>query len=125
MVHLKTAGTSYLEALRAAAATDRGLYREILDFAREHYQTDMATYHVSADVAKVPAANSLTDDQLAGLLDDFDARQVFHVTFGSVLTADDGKRFRTRLLGALQQHEQVHYKVLAEHLGRHAEPFAS
>jgi hypothetical protein len=48
-VHLKTAGTSYLEALRAVARVDPGLFREILSLARERYDEDRATYHVSAE----------------------------------------------------------------------------
>lgn len=123
LVHLKTAGTSYLEAVRAIAAIDPPLFRAVLDFARDRYETDKATYHVSAEVAKVPAAADLKDDQLAALLDDFDARQVLHVTFGSVLTADGGQRFRTRILAALNSAEHTHYAVLKQHLGRHVAPF--
>jgi hypothetical protein len=121
LVHLKTAGTSYLEALRAIAKIDPGLYREILDFARNRYETDKATYHVSADVGKVPPADSLSDDKLADLLDDFDARQVFHVTFGSVLTNEE---FRPRFYDALKRDEEEHYAVLATHLGKHVEPLS-
>ena len=123
MVHLKTAGTSYLEAVRAIAKIDSALFREILDFARDRYETDKATYHVSADVSKVPPSADLKDDQLAGLLDDFDARQVLHVTFGSVLTADGGEKFRTQFLAALEGEEQTHYTVLERHLARHVAPF--
>ena len=125
LVHLKTAGTSYLEAVRAIAGIEPGLFREILDFARERYETDKATYHVSADVSKVPPAGSLNDGELAGLLDQFDARQVLHVTFGSVLTADGGERFRRRMYAALERDEQAHYAALARHLGRHVEPLAA
>jgi hypothetical protein len=125
LVHLKTAGTSYLEALRVLATLEPGLYREILDFARDRYETDKATYHVSADLAKVPPAQTQSDAQLPDLLDDFDARQVFHVTFGSVLTAQEGKRFRPRIYQALETHEQQHYDFLAKHLGRHVAPLAS
>jgi len=124
LVHLKTAGTSYLEALRAIAGTDPGLFREILDFARGRYETDKASYHVSARVAKVPPAASLKDRDLPALLDDFDARQVLHCTFGSVLTADGGQRFRTRLYAALEGDEETYYDVLQKHLGRHLAPFA-
>ncbi len=123
-VHVKTAGTSYLEALRAIAATDPDLFGEILDFARERYETDKATYHVSADVTKVPPADSLKNEQLPGLLDDFDARQVLHVTFGSVLTADDGEQFGARIRAALKADEEAHYAVLEKHLGRHVKPFS-
>ncbi|MGE3821629.1 MAG: tagaturonate epimerase family protein, partial [Isosphaeraceae bacterium] len=46
--HVKTAGTSYLEALRVVARHDEPLFRRIVDFARDHYEVDKATYHVSA-----------------------------------------------------------------------------
>jgi hypothetical protein len=49
LVHLKTAGTSYLEALRATAGTDPDLFREILAFAFERYAEDRA----SSDMLKI------------------------------------------------------------------------
>jgi len=118
LVHLKTAGTSYLEALRAIAAVDPGLFREILAFARQRYDEDRATYHVSADPGKVPPPDELTDDQLAGVLDLFDGRQVLHVTFGSVL-----ERFGERLKAVLAEHEEAHYVALEAHFVRHLMPF--
>lgn len=123
LVHLKTAGTSYLEALRAIATIDPDLFREILDFARQRYDTDKASYHVSAQVGKVPAAASLKDDQLPALLEDFDARQVLHCTFGSVLTADDGRKYRPRFYAALESDEEVYYAVLEKHIKSHVNPF--
>ena len=120
-VHLKTAGTSYLEAVRAIASIDPGLFREILDFAHGRYGQDKATYHVSADPGKVPAAADLADGELAGVLDGFDGRQLLHVTFGSVLTADGGKKFRERILAALKQDEETHYAAVADHLRKHVE----
>ncbi len=126
LVHLKTAGTSYLEALRAVAGTDPVLFREILAFAIERYDEDRASYHVSADPAKVPAPDQLADGELASVLDDFDGREVLHVTFGSVLTAqhaDGGYRFRDRLLAALQADEVAHYAALEAHFDRHIAPF--
>ncbi|MGH7129661.1 MAG: tagaturonate epimerase family protein, partial [Planctomycetaceae bacterium] len=41
--HVKTAGTSYLEALRVAARHDESLFRRIVGFARQRYETDRAT----------------------------------------------------------------------------------
>ena len=37
LVHLKTAGTSYVEALRTLAALDPPLFREIYAFARDEF----------------------------------------------------------------------------------------
>jgi hypothetical protein len=118
LVHLKTAGTSYLEALRAVAQVDPALFREILTYSRQRYDTDRATYHVSAQLANVPAPDALSDADLSGLLEQFDARQVLHVTFGSVLD-----RFGDRLLETLQQHEEVYYTLLEAHFQRHLSPF--
>jgi hypothetical protein len=114
MAHVKTAGTSYLEALRTLAVVDPGLFREILTLARERYPKDRATYHVSADAARVPEAQSLSDPALPGLLDQFDAREVLHVTFGSVLT-----EFGTRLNMTLRAHESAYDDALARHFDKH------
>ena len=92
-MHLKTAGTSYLEALRTIAALDPAMFRAIYAFARERYDTDKATYHVSAELAEAPlAAADVQEPELPGLLEHFHAREILHVTFGSVLkeTNPDG-----------------------------------
>lgn len=123
LVHLKTAGTSYLEALRAVCRTDPALFREILDFARGLYDQDKATYHVSAEVSRVPAGDAVPDAELPALLDDFHARQVFHVTFGSVLTEAGGARFRDRILAVLDTEEEIHYETVRVHLAKHIAPF--
>lgn len=125
LVHLKTAGTSYLEALRAIARIDPDLFREILAFAFKRYDEDRASYHVSADPAKVARPDQLGDGELAFVLDDFDGREMLHITFGSVLTTRDadGYRFRDRLLAALQADEEAYYDALEAHFDRHIAPF--
>lgn len=128
LVHLKTAGTSYLEALRAIASIDPALFRGILAFALARYDQDRATYHVSADPRRVAQPDQLSDDELASILDQFDGRQVLHVTFGSVLTAREGAgayRFRDRLLEALRADEEAYYQALEAHFERHLAPFDS
>ena len=119
LVHVKTAGTNYLAALHAIAQTRPPLFREVLDFSRGCYETDRATYHVSADVSKVPSGEAMGDDELPALLDEFDVRQMLHVTFGSVLTAGGGELLGSRIRDALLENEEAHYASLEKHLGRH------
>ncbi|MGC9468715.1 MAG: tagaturonate epimerase family protein [Anaerolineae bacterium] len=119
LAHLKTAGTSYLEALRAVAEVEPDLFRAILELAIERYPQDRATYHVSADESKVPSSETLADDELATVLDSFDGREVLHVTFGSALD-----QFGDRLKAVLDVHEEAHYEALRKHFVRHLEPFA-
>jgi hypothetical protein len=126
LVHVKTAGTSYLNALQAIARVEPDLFREILAFAFERYNEDKASYHVSAVLGKVPRPDQLQDSQLDGLFDLFDARQLLHVTFGSVLTwqnPDGSHRFRDRFMRTLRENEGVYYEVLQGHIGRHVAPF--
>jgi tagaturonate epimerase len=120
LVHLKTAGTSYLEALRAIGEVRPPLFREIVAFARERYPVDRASYHVSAEVNRMPSVDSLADDQLTRILDDFHAREILHVTFGSVLHHPD---LRQPFFAALQEHEEVYYQMLEQHFGKHFAPF--
>jgi hypothetical protein len=65
---------------------------------------------------RVPASPS--DGELPALLDQFDTRQVLHVTFGSAL-----ERFGAELLDVLAAHEEVHYAALEAHFERHLSPF--
>lgn len=118
LVHLKTAGTSYVEALRVIAGVDAHFFRDICRFAVARYPEDKATYHVSADPGKVPDFDAVPEGRLAGLLDDFNARQILHVTFGSVL-----RKCGNELKAALHAHEESYYETLERHFHRHLEPF--
>jgi hypothetical protein len=128
LVHLKTAGTSYLEALRTIATLDSALFRKMYAFARERYDTDKASYHVSAEVSRTPASEDLSDAQLPRLLDLFDAREVLHVTFGSVLTErnpDGSRRFGDRMMSLLRTNPETYATNLEKHFVRHLQPFVN
>lgn len=119
VVHLKTAGTSYLEALRVVAQVDPALFRRVLAVAIEVYPAERATYHVSGDLAHVADPATVPDADLRGYLDQFDARQVLHVTYGSGLD-----RFGDAIKAILREHEDLHYAVLKTHFDKHIQPFA-
>lgn len=128
LIHLKTAGTSYLEALRTIASIDPETFREIYAFARDRYERDKATYHVSATLDRAPAPLAVKPADLPALLDQFDARQILHVTFGSVLTEtiDRGdRRFYDRLMRALECHPEAYSINLQAHFTRHLRPFVA
>lgn len=127
--HVKTAGTSYLEALRVVARHEPKLFRQIVDFSRSRYDTDKATYHVSATLASAPAPKDVSSDRdLEGLyLEHWSdvrpgvgftkpGRQILHCTFGSVLTDPSmGKTVKD----VLNAHPATYTQVLTEHFGKH------
>ena len=122
LFHVKTAGTSYLEALRVVARCDTALFRELVAFCRAHYETDRKTYHVSAEVEKIQPPEQLGDTGLERVyLDQDGGRQIMHVTFGTVLTYEEGgqKKYRGRLLSLLNREAATYAAVLKKHIGRH------
>ena len=116
-LHVKTAGTSYLEALRVVARTDTTLFAEIVEFCRGRFDTDRASYHISAtpeQVRALPKYSGTKDEPR--FLDEVAGRQLLHVTFGSVLTHPS---FKPRILETLQKHADLHLELLDKHLTKH------
>lgn len=108
-IHVKTAGTSYLEALRVLAKCEPDLFLKIYSLGRERYEVDKKSYHVSADVNLLP-----NTDDLPALLNDFHAREVLHVTFGSALA-----RLGVEMKEALVTYELAYVEALQSHFEKH------
>src|SRR5918994_4020415 len=117
-VHLKTAGTSWAEALRVIAHNDPDLMREILALTLNSFEANRKSYHLSCDPTKIPS--DPTDDEVAQLMDRVDSRQVLHVGYGAILEA-----FGPRMYQVWNDHEEEHYRIIADHFVRHLTPFAS
>jgi len=127
VTHVKTAGTSYLEALKVTAVKDPKLFREILDYSRNLYEKEKKSYHVSADLNKVMAAELYSDEDLIGLFNLDDARQILHVTFGKILTDkndEDEYIFKKRIYNCLKENEELHFKFIIDHFHKHLDPFS-
>ena len=129
--HVKTAGTSYLEALRVPALKDERLFRAIVAESRKYYDRDKATYHVHATLAHAP---DVTDDVTTATLEkaylecwpDVPAgkgftesgRQILHCCFGTILTHETlGKE----LVDCLKQNPDTYAEVLRIHFVKHLE----
>lgn len=108
-LHVKTAGTSYLEALRVLSKHTPDLFLKIYSLGCERYEFDKRTYHVSAQLDRLPATSDLPS-----LLNDFHAREMLHVTFGSALA-----QFGTELKEALIKYETAYLEGLQAHFEKH------
>jgi hypothetical protein len=118
VVHLKTAGTSWAEALRVIAHNDPDLMREVLALALDSFEANRKSYHLSCDPTKIPP--DPTDDQVAQLMDRIDSRQVLHVGYGVIL-----EEFGPRMYQVWNDNEEEHYRIIADHFVKHLAPFAS
>lgn len=120
LVHLKTAGTSYLEALRVIGAHEPELLHRIARLAAERFAEDVQSYHISGSPAGMPALASLPGTAVGALLEQTDARQVLHVTFGSAL-----RTYGAEIGAALRHHPAAYRAALRRHFERHLAPLVT
>jgi hypothetical protein len=117
-VHVKTAGTSYLEALRVIAKVDISLFSDIYKYALKQYENDRVSYHVSGVLEKTPDPDRITLSDLSVIIDQFDSRQVLHVTFGSVLD-----EFCENINKIIRENSCTYKEFLRKHFERHLKAF--
>jgi hypothetical protein len=122
--HLKTAGTNWLEAVKVLAEMKPELYRKMHRYAFDHFEEALKYYHVTPDLTTIKDLDSVTDEQLSQYMDDIHTRQVFHVTYGLLLSAKDDNGnylFKDEFFAALIEHENDYRNALVHHIGRHIE----
>jgi len=123
LLHVKTAGTSYLEALRVVCRKDPDLFKEIACYSAGRFSEDKATYHLSTtdeDIGNL--GGDATIDLEKTYLEENIGRQLLHVTFGSVLTAgkrESGQSFKSAIDEILRNNEALHLEVLETHFDKH------
>lgn len=121
-VHVKTAGTNWLEALRVICRREPDFFRELCLFALSRFDDATKFYHVTTDLAKIPPVQELTDAELERMLNEPDPRQLLHITYGYLLTdrnLDGNYLFRDRLYEFWNMNEQEYADILVGHIGKH------
>lgn len=121
--HVKTAGTNWLEAMRVVAECDPKLYREVHKFALSAFDEAKKYYHVTTDLTRIPDIDTLSDEELPGLFEQNDPRQLIHITYGLILNAkaDGAPLFRGMLYKLWRDHEEVYARHLDRHISKHLE----
>lgn len=124
LLHLKTAGTSYLEALRLVARHKPERFRAMIDLALARFAQARATYHLSTDLDRVPDPAEVDDANLEvayldpGSADD--ARQILHVAFGAILRHET---FGSAITALADEHPDEHVDDLVKHFQKHLVAF--
>lgn len=124
LFHLKTAGTNWLEAVRVVARTNPSLYRRMHQYALDHFQEAAAYYHVTTDISAIAPLDSVSDEQLPEYMNENNARQLLHITYGLLLQAkneDGSKTFADEFFHTLAEQEETFVEGLQAHIGKHLE----
>ena len=115
-LHLKTAGTSWLEAVRVIAENDPVLYRVMHKCALDNFNAMLKLYHITADISKIPDVDTLYDEDLPKLMDMDEARQLLHITYGPIL---QDTKIRPLFFDALHEFEEEYHEAIKKHFVKH------
>jgi len=121
-VHIKTAGTNWLEALRVIAEINSSLFVNIYKYAVQSLSEAKKYYHVKVDEKSAPDITGLGKEQVSALLDIEESRQILHITYGAILLAKDdaGKPlYKDSIYSLLNDNENLYYEKLITHIGKH------
>jgi hypothetical protein len=115
-LHLKTAGTSWLEAVRVISENDPELYRLMHKSALANFNDMLRLYHITADINKVPNVDTMPDKDLPKLMEMNEARQLLHITYGPILR---DKAIRPLFFAAMHKFEKQYCETLKTHFEKH------
>lgn len=124
LLHIKTAGTSWLEAVRVIAKTNPDLYRRMHQYADDNIAEALKYYHITPDFDAIASLDEVSDEKLVDYLNDDNARQLLHVTYGLLLTAKDengNSLFKDEFFNELDKEEELYREYLIKHIGRHVD----
>lgn len=120
--HIKTAGTNWLEAVRTVAKVNPDLYRRMHAYALEHVQEALKYYVVTIDFDAITPLDEVADEDLPKYMDEDNARQLIHITYGILLQAknENGESlFKDEFFDTLIEQEQAYEEAIQQHIGKH------
>lgn len=113
--HLKTSGTSWLEAVRLISLNHPSLFRDLHRLALSSFGEASKFYRVTTDLSKILPLEDVADSDLPALLDQPPVRQLFHLTYGSLLKSPLRGLIRQTVL----REEEAYAWLLERHLKDH------
>ncbi len=111
--HIKTSGTSWLQALNVIHEKDRQLFKELYNIALDNLEESKKAYKIS--IYRQDFEEGLDLDNLH-VLQNPKVKQLLHISYGVLL---DEKR--QEIYEVLNQHEAEHYRYVSDNIKKHLE----
>jgi len=109
--HIKTSGTSWLEAVRVIAKYEPVLFEELYQISLENLEESKKAYKV--DIKREDFPKEIKEDYVEFFNKD-KIRQLFHISYGVLL---DEKR--EEIYETLDKYEKEHYDFVYQNIKRH------
>ncbi|PMQ01507.1 MAG: hypothetical protein CBR30_05765 [Dictyoglomus sp. NZ13-RE01] len=109
--HIKTSGTSWLQAIRLIAKFDKELFLELYHIALENLEESKKAYKVDIKKEDFPKEPNL---DLLEFFEKPEVKQLFHISYGALLDER-----RSEIYNILDRYEEEHYELVAENIKKH------
>lgn len=110
--HLKTSGTSWLQAVKMIALSDPALFNKLYKKSLESLPESKQSYVVAIVPEQFPDAVPAGDP--VNFFTRLDVRQLIHISYGVLLD-----EYRGQIINALDHNEVLHYTLVREHIIQH------
>ena len=116
--HVKTSGTSWLEALRVISVKNPPLFNDIFNVSLEVFEKAKTYYDVGANLNEIEPIEKKDPANYVQYLNDRHARQCLHIGYGYVLADAE---VNSRIYNTLLQNEEFFIETASKHLANHLE----
>lgn len=113
--HVKTSGTSWLQAIDLIAEVDVQLFTHLYQLCLRHLEESKQAYEVSLVPEQFPPQPP--KEQVSQFVAQPHVRQLFHISYGALLE-EAGRDIHA----VLHAHEVEHVQRVQEHIERHLQP---
>ncbi|MCM8824556.1 MAG: tagaturonate epimerase family protein [Candidatus Omnitrophica bacterium] len=115
--HVKTSGTSWIEAMKTIAVGDRNLFVDCMDVAMKNFVKNAASYEISADISKINM-EEIKQKDIQNIFSDKNIRQVIHISYGSIIGSEN-PQLKNRFFSTIERSFELYTQFVEEHLGCH------
>jgi len=116
--HLKTSGTSWLEALKVIGEVDPFLFYSIYEHAKENAPQALRFYRIKIQPDALPESNSISKKGALEFFESPDVRKLLHISYGEILKHPE---LRTKIYAVLKRNIEEYWKRLEVHIASHLE----
>lgn len=116
--HIKTSGTSWLQAMKTISEVEPDFYRKLHKAALEAFPTASQYYKVTPDFENLTEIDYINNENLSSIFDNPDDRRVLHIAYGEIL---NNKELKIKFFEILEKNVEHYWISIENHIRRHLE----
>jgi len=117
--HIKTSGTSWLEALHVVSICNPKLFRKVYEIAAENFEENKKAYSMNLNYMDIPKSlDNLADKELKDIVYNKIIRQPLHIAYGQILE-EKGEE----IYNLIFNNEELHNSFVENYLKKHFKTF--